>query len=612
MVKSKSGFSACLRIISLLLALFMFAGLLDIKADAAAPKLSGSTMTVAVGETRSLTLKNATGTVKWSSSDKDVATVKNGKVTGKSTGTATISATYKSKTYKCKVTVKEYRLYAKTTKMDVGDKQTLKLKGKTDGKTIKWSTSDKSVLKVSSKGKVTAVGAGTATVYAKIGSKKYSKKITVSPVFNDTGKNFNIHVWNTEFIELFENFYPGYEKVSNYSGDVGDVKINFILTATVDDDYDNTVYHALLDDGEDAVDLFLVEEDNSHVFFANPFVLPLAEVGITSEDTKYMYKCTTDVGTYEDKLMGAAWQVNPGGFVYRRSIAKDVLCTDDPEMVQNYLSSWTKFETTAEKMKKKGYYMVSNTDVMSKPFFYNEADRFVDGNEIALNDNMRDWLAISKRFYDKGYCTGSDTWSYNWSMEQAEGSKVFGFFYSTWGVDFTLPGNSLSYDYSTDEFSNDGLYGDWALVEGPENFTWGGSYICVGANCDNRELAGDIIRTLCCDYKTMLKIAQSGEGIYPNHKKVMNKMADKGIKNDFLGGQNSWKIFAEIAKGCRIKEGVNLYDAYFYYDYSYYYVFKDYFSGEISYEDAMEMYYEIMYSKYPELYVPDKIPSEPK
>ena len=47
-------------------------------------------------------------TVKWVSSNKAIATVsKNGKVTAKSTGSATIAAKMAKKTYKCKLTVKK-------------------------------------------------------------------------------------------------------------------------------------------------------------------------------------------------------------------------------------------------------------------------------------------------------------------------------------------------------------------------------------------------------------------------------------------------------------------------------------------------------------------------
>ena len=615
MIKSNSKNSAHVftRAISVLLSLILMIGALQLPVSAASPKISSAEITIGVGEARTISLKNAEGTVKWSTSDKSVATVAKGKVTGVKKGTAVITATYKSKAYKCRVTVKEYRLYGKSSKMNVGESQLLKLYGNTAGKTVKWSTSDKKILKVTSKGKVTAVAAGTATVYASVGSKKIGKKITVSPVFGDTGKTLTIYSWNNEFQGIFEKYYPGYKKIDDTCGYIGDIRVEFKISVTVDDGYEKKLERSLRNNrGESVVDIFLVEEDMADKFLS-AYALPLKDIGISDEDTKNMYRFTKEAATYNNELMAATWLVSPGGFVYRRSIAKKVLGTDDPSKVQNYLSSWSKFESVAAKMKKKGYYMVSNTDTMSKPFFYNEADRFVDGNEIALSDNMRDWLAISKRFYDKGFCSGSDTWTSAWSEEQSADSKVFGFFYSTWGVDYVLPGNASTMDYRTGEYKKDGSYGDWAFIEGPESYIWGGSYLAVGKNSDNRQLAADIIRKLCCNYEIMTKMGNdSTSSIYPNNKKVMEKMAAKGVKNDFLGGQNVTEIYADIAAKCRVKGGINAYDAYMYYTLSYYSLFKEYFMGNADYKLTMEMYYYVMKKHFSELYIPDKLPSEPK
>ena len=59
----------------------------------------------------------------------------------------------------------------------VGSKYTLKIKG--TKKRVKWTTSNKKVATVTSKGKVTAKKKGTATITAKVGNKKYKCKITV-------------------------------------------------------------------------------------------------------------------------------------------------------------------------------------------------------------------------------------------------------------------------------------------------------------------------------------------------------------------------------------------------------------------------------------------------
>lgn len=72
------------------------------------PKLSKTKLTLYVGKTAKLKVKNNKKKVKWSSSKKSVATVsKKGKVKAKKKGKATITAKIGKKKLKCKVTVKK-------------------------------------------------------------------------------------------------------------------------------------------------------------------------------------------------------------------------------------------------------------------------------------------------------------------------------------------------------------------------------------------------------------------------------------------------------------------------------------------------------------------------
>jgi hypothetical protein len=64
----------------------------------------------------------------------------------------------------------------------------LKLKNNT--KKIKWSTSNKKVATVTSKGKVKAKKAGKATITAKVGSKKYTCKVTVKDTRTEAENTF--------------------------------------------------------------------------------------------------------------------------------------------------------------------------------------------------------------------------------------------------------------------------------------------------------------------------------------------------------------------------------------------------------------------------------------
>jgi len=76
---------------------------------AGAVKLNKKKIVLELEDTYQLKVKNTTKKVKWSSSDKKIVKVnKNGKLTPKGVGTATVTAKAGGKKYKCKVTVADY------------------------------------------------------------------------------------------------------------------------------------------------------------------------------------------------------------------------------------------------------------------------------------------------------------------------------------------------------------------------------------------------------------------------------------------------------------------------------------------------------------------------
>lgn len=99
-----------IQVITGLLAFALMMVVPSVSANAASAKLNKKTATVTVGKTVKLKVKNTGKAVKWTSSNKKVATVKkSGKygavVTGKKAGKTTITAKVGSKKLKCKVTV---------------------------------------------------------------------------------------------------------------------------------------------------------------------------------------------------------------------------------------------------------------------------------------------------------------------------------------------------------------------------------------------------------------------------------------------------------------------------------------------------------------------------
>ena len=136
-------------------------------------------------------------TLEWSTSDKNVASVTSqGKVTGVKNGTATV--TVKVKGTKAKASV-EVTVGTKVSSVTVPESSVTVKKGgtytikptvspsKASNKKLSYSTSDKSVATVSSKGVVTAVKAGTAKITVK-STDGSGKKAVVTVKVTSSGK----------------------------------------------------------------------------------------------------------------------------------------------------------------------------------------------------------------------------------------------------------------------------------------------------------------------------------------------------------------------------------------------------------------------------------------
>lgn len=127
-------------------------------------------------------------TVRWTTSDKNIATVRSGKVTGKEDGVAVITATANGITATCTVVVdkgmvsiNEEKVLLYTTSDDEGIKgETKQLKTNAPkGSTVTWSSSDDEVAAVSDTGLITAKGSGTAVITAACGGKEDTCKVEV-------------------------------------------------------------------------------------------------------------------------------------------------------------------------------------------------------------------------------------------------------------------------------------------------------------------------------------------------------------------------------------------------------------------------------------------------
>ena len=231
--------------LSVMLLCCLLLSVIAMPVSASAAKLNKKSISLNVGKTYTLKASGTKGKITWTSSKKSVATVSSkGVVKAKKKGTAVITAKYGKKKLTCKVTVKQpvtsVKLNKTSATLKKGESLTLKATvspSSANNKTVTWTSSNKKVATVSSKGVVKAVGNGTATITVKTkdgSGKKTTCKITVKTnnienkqLITDLHFVFDNH---TIFLEStypiidntneFEFFYPFVDEVRPYLGTV--------------------------------------------------------------------------------------------------------------------------------------------------------------------------------------------------------------------------------------------------------------------------------------------------------------------------------------------------------------------------------------------------------
>ncbi len=466
------------------------------------------------------------------------------------------------------------------------------------------------------------------SVLASCGDNSSSTGSTSIKEGNDESKNtLVIYCWNDEFKQRFEKYYPDYAGNDTLKDGT---KIEWVQVANEGNAYQTKLDEALKNqaDADKKVDMFLIEADYATKYVNSDVSLDVKSIGITDEDLANQYTYTHEITTDSSGALKAlSWQATPGLYVYRRSLAKEVLGTDDPTKVQEMLSDWTKFDEVAAKMKDAGYYMLSGFDDSYRVFSNNVSAPWVNSdNQIVIDDSIKAWVDQTKTYTDKGYNAKTSLWSKAWAagqgpsdktwdtsdidkqlkdgdITQAEydqiladmkgsAGKVFGYFYSTWGIAFTLLGNS-----EITSGAKDGLYGDWAVCLGPESFYWGGTWIVCANGSDNQSQVADIMKKLTCDTDIMQKITEE-QSDYTNNKQAIKNIVDGGYTFDFLGGQNHIALLAEAAEKIDASK-ISAYDQGL--NEKFQAAMKDYFIGNTDYDTALANFYENAIALYPTL-----------
>ncbi len=232
--------------------------------------------------------------------------------------------------------------------------------------------------------------------------------------------------------------------------------------------------------------------------------------------------------------------------------------------------------------------MLSGYDDAYRIFSNNVEKPWVEGSTCTVDPQLMTWVDMTKTYTDNGYNNKTSLWSDEWASDQGADSDVFGFFYSTWGINFTLVGNA-----------GDEGFGDWAVCEGPLSYYWGGTWICAAEGTDDVDTVKDVMLKLTCDKDIMKSMTENQEiQDYTNTESGMNEIAESDFSSDFLGGQNHIALFAKTAPNIDASN-TSAYDQGC--NENFQAAFKDYFDGNVTLDEAKANFETAIEEVYPEI-----------
>jgi len=351
-------------------------------------------------------------------------------------------------------------------------------------------------------------------------------------------KSADTVVWS--FTDEVEGLIKNY-----YLKDNPDFKLTYVYTPT--DQFESRL-DPVLSAGRGVPDVFALEAAFVRKYVEGGQLLDITDIYERNKSKLLAYP--VEIGTYNGRVYGMSWQACPGAMFYRRSLAKKYLGTDDPNTVQTYFSSLNKFMETAELLKQKSNgqcVVVSSRGDLYNVFLGARKNPWVVNGSLTIDPAMEQYMDMSKIIHDNRYDARVGQWSGGWfeamrdELVDPNGRpyEAFANFLPTWGLHYVLKTNTTRADGTS-------TAGDWAMIPGPAPYRWGGTWLGAWKGTTNPEGAKKLIEYIATNDDFLRRYAlDSGDMV--GNLNVVNAIKDT-FSEPFLGGQNHYAAFAEMAK----------------------------------------------------------------
>lgn len=380
------------------------------------------------------------------------------------------------------------------------------------------------------------------------------------------------------------------------------------------ENYPTKVQTALLG-GESEPDIIVGEPKMLEDFYEAGFFEDLNQFG-AQDYADQIVDYVWEVGQDSEGVQRAiSYQITPAGIYYRRDIATEVFGTDDPEEVGKLFADYPTILQTAETLKSKGYRIFSSDAEMN--VFSGDSAWVVDGT-LNVDPSREAFMDLCVELYQKDLTAYANQWSTPWYQAMAGEVPILTADIQNYADDSVNVWDEESFAEATEGMDTTTVFayglpawgvltmrdnvgetsGLWGVCAGPSFGFDGGTYIGISSQSKRKEQAWEFVKFCTLNEETSDWWIEFSEGDTVSLKSALEKHKDD--ENAVYGGQKLYQFWLEQAEGIdtskvtRYDQGIG--DAWGK-------AISAIKTGEMTKEEAIAGFYDVVESTYPEITV---------
>ena len=243
-------------------------------------------------------------------------------------------------------------------------------------------------------------------------------------------------------------------------------------------------------------------------------------------------------------LRGLSYQATPGGFWYKKALAREYLGTDDPEELHEMLKDWDSIIEVGKQVYEKSggkIGLLDDIETVEQIYCSYKGAPWVDeNNHIISDDFLMEQLNLMQRVVDNNVDARADQWSAGWTSGMYSQDMFILIGLPSWALNFCIkPG--------IPEGEMEKAADTWGYMEAPAPYQNGGTWYGIYSGSKNKEAAYAWVKTMTADKDYLVNGLAGQLGDFPAYIPAIEQCIEEGHTDIVTGDQQYFQSFYDTA-----------------------------------------------------------------